>query len=807
MATGKAFGSIAAGALLFVALMGLCVSCHGKSRLGSPSAGKSPETESASAAGRIDELRSSLQSEFARLGIDPERKPASAPTGNDNAVFDLSASIIDPDGPAGPLPPEGVSLSWTERMLGDYDQNGEVGISDITPIALNWLASVTYRLPIEAAGYDYWPIGDPDGAEAANWRKARIDGNADGEVGMQDVTPIALHWMERLDGWRIYRKGPGEVSYSLVPNPDDLASPVTIPRSSVPGNALPVRYAFEDGSVTDGIVSFYVASYDEATNQDGPASPAVSVNPATGEINQSPIARLKITPDYGAAPFDVTFDASLSNDPDGTIAEHRFDFDGDGLQDYSTLDPEPPAESSAGLVEDIAIGASPGIVTGKCRTGNENYFYPKVTVVDDKAEESSIRNRLGVAGWLGDAFYSWTGSGAPFGPMSLSLDPSSGETVGAGPVWNNNYPPLERGAWLVWRHGFGVWEFEKVIGENDPQWSYAEGKDYGRAQKVAVFWDENCKPLVLIEAKSLGVSRLLSARKDGLGQWELKLVFEGYSEPPTTPRGSKYNWHIEYGPGHFTILAADQYSGDGETANYKYYFLTYDNGNWTVLDANWDTKEQDARLGDLSVFPDGGIGAPLDLGHSQNGDQMQVWIAVSNGSGEWTRERWDSGQFEGFDSIRYFKLIFGPDQTAWVPIQTWDGIMDGYGLQLLSVGSTGSNTYDLTNPDYPVQSVMLYPMNVNETPSLMYRDDNSPSQTTEPKSWNVRICTFESDWFHIETIYAPKSADWDSNGVVSDYCAFGPNNSYVLISETGGDAGNGNRRLRLLYRVDPAQGS
>jgi hypothetical protein len=99
----------------------------------------------------LTQLQEQLQSELARLGKSA-KTPASAPGGARNAVFDLAAAVIDPDGPpdgqgGGELPPTGIALSWTERLLGDYDQNGQVNVPDLVPLAAHWLESVAYDDP------------------------------------------------------------------------------------------------------------------------------------------------------------------------------------------------------------------------------------------------------------------------------------------------------------------------------------------------------------------------------------------------------------------------------------------------------------------------------------------------------------------------------------------------------------------------------------------------------------------------------------------------------------------------------------
>ena len=220
-----------------------------------------PARDSAGSAPAADNLSAYLQAEFARLGIEPDKVVAAAPRGEANAVFDLAAAVIDPDGEGGD-PPTGIALTWTERCIGDYDQNGLVNASDLTPLGVHWQEAVAYDAPSLHGGCDYWPTGDPDdaGTGTDNWRCARIDGNANGLIEMADITPIAQHSGEQLSGYRVYRRGPLNADWVLLPDPLGGSSALSIERPPVQVTA-PVRYSFTDNPGYPGLYEYYVIAY------------------------------------------------------------------------------------------------------------------------------------------------------------------------------------------------------------------------------------------------------------------------------------------------------------------------------------------------------------------------------------------------------------------------------------------------------------------------------------------------------------------------------------------------------------------
>lgn len=74
------------------------------------------------------------------------------------------------------------TLSWTYRHQGDYDQNGEVNVSDLSPIGLYFLQN----------------------SGGAGWQMARVaDGDSNGEVNVADLTPLGQNFGSLVTGYRI----------------------------------------------------------------------------------------------------------------------------------------------------------------------------------------------------------------------------------------------------------------------------------------------------------------------------------------------------------------------------------------------------------------------------------------------------------------------------------------------------------------------------------------------------------------------------------------------------------------------------
>jgi hypothetical protein len=114
-------------------------------------------------------LRTELRTELQASGV--TRWISSAPTDEANRVLDLQLARIDDFS---------ALASWSYRNVGDYDQNSQVNISDLTPLGVNLGQSST------AAG---WETAEP------------ADGDANGQITISDITPLGVHLQNSVDGY------------------------------------------------------------------------------------------------------------------------------------------------------------------------------------------------------------------------------------------------------------------------------------------------------------------------------------------------------------------------------------------------------------------------------------------------------------------------------------------------------------------------------------------------------------------------------------------------------------------------------
>ncbi len=223
----------------------------------------------------------------------PYKSVATPPSGDNDRVLDLSlADHYDTT----------YTLTWSYRNLGDYDQNGTVGISDITPLAIHYGEDV------------------PEGDDERNTIQAVIDGSENDKVDIADITPIAMYYGTECAAYSI------RAASSHPESIEDTSEIDTAPVALAEGDD---RKIFSVELVLSPRTYIAVAPMD-ADETPGELSSVVLVP------NHAPVAELTADPMEGDAPLDVSFNASGSSDIDGPIAKYEWDWEGDGVYDHDS---------------------------------------------------------------------------------------------------------------------------------------------------------------------------------------------------------------------------------------------------------------------------------------------------------------------------------------------------------------------------------------------------------------------------------------------------------------------------------------
>ncbi len=175
-----------------------------------------------------------------------------------------------------------MRLNWHYRNAGDYDQNGVVGVSDITPLAMHWQESAANTDSIQG-------VLDVDGS---------------GKVDTGDITPIAMNFGVTCAGYLLQSSTTG--------NAADFSSIQSFAMSTAAGAERKVFMPLVDGTAG---VYYRVCPFDGA--QVGPASNVVrylgppdppvitGVTPTEGTTGVQYDFTVAVT---GTAPITVSWD-------------------------------------------------------------------------------------------------------------------------------------------------------------------------------------------------------------------------------------------------------------------------------------------------------------------------------------------------------------------------------------------------------------------------------------------------------------------------------------------------------------------
>jgi PKD repeat protein len=262
-----------------------------------------------------------------------QKNTSTPPTGDANHVADFAITDHG-DG--------SYSLSWHYRNLGDYDQNGVVGVSDITPLAMHF--GETYNPELEQ-----------------NTIQAVVDGDASGKVGIEDVTQIAMYFGTSCAGYSLRAS---DILPTFVSDTDEL-------------DVIPLSFAQGEGRYEFGVEHALPShSYIAVAPVDSEGAFGVLSN-IVQTLNHIPVAALTVDPQQGDAPLTVGLDAGDSTDVDGPIAKFEWDFEGDGVWD----------EDSGTLSYVEHVYEAP------------DFYYPVVRVTDDEGATSTAEASVFAGQW------------------------------------------------------------------------------------------------------------------------------------------------------------------------------------------------------------------------------------------------------------------------------------------------------------------------------------------------------------------------------------------------------------------------
>lgn len=225
------------------------------------------------------------------------RAASKAPSAPGNAVDDLiitSQTALS------------VDLQWTEHHVGDYDNNGEVNIADMTPVGMFFNATVATS-------------DDPDFARM-------VDGDSNGEVNLADLTPIGSNYGSVLTGYVLYTDPEGTQA---------IGSGVTVLRADQsPETGTPLVYHYT-APLDGGSPSFNVrpvngaelgtpgpqSNIAEVVSQDGPPLAPTNLVAQSGQILGPGKIKLTWAPSTSSDVANYVIDSKLTSDDDTAWAE------------------------------------------------------------------------------------------------------------------------------------------------------------------------------------------------------------------------------------------------------------------------------------------------------------------------------------------------------------------------------------------------------------------------------------------------------------------------------------------------------
>jgi hypothetical protein len=215
-----------------------------------------------------------------------------------------SASAVNED-PAGAVTlqiikasPSGVQLEWDEINTGDYNNNGQVEIADITPIGMYFGQQVAQAtVPAELQ---------------------LVDGDSNGEINIADLTPIGRNFQRVIQGYSVYRAlGASPPAGAFSPLGQPAVARTDVWDAASPGQRHQrLHYTYTAACVT-GENHYLVRAWsgDGDLPAEGPPSTVVSYTAALGNLPPVWLVSVGLTSAVGSS-GGIRIDFGAAEDPE-----------------------------------------------------------------------------------------------------------------------------------------------------------------------------------------------------------------------------------------------------------------------------------------------------------------------------------------------------------------------------------------------------------------------------------------------------------------------------------------------------------
>ena len=201
---------------------------------------------------------------------------------------------------------EAQTLNWHYASTGDYDQNKETNVADLTPMASRMQLS---------GPFDYAGVDDV------------VDGDNNNQINISDITPIGVNFKNTVFLYSVY-KSDSTADYPESPTAESVIDPyATVLYELATGARNTDRLLFTMNLPAEDPDAFYWVRPSDRLLEGTPSLMLAYGN--AGIVD--PIAVLTADPETGEIPLEVSFDATGSTAPTSDLGDFEWDFDGDGV--------------------------------------------------------------------------------------------------------------------------------------------------------------------------------------------------------------------------------------------------------------------------------------------------------------------------------------------------------------------------------------------------------------------------------------------------------------------------------------------